>query len=70
MTQLDQAPCWLTRLLLLRRRATGVNAASASSASYKDLEAISCDLSAFPNVNFFRVEVHRAADARMAVQLC
>jgi hypothetical protein len=27
------------------------------SASYKELESISADLSAFPNVEFFRVEV-------------
>lgn len=31
-------------------------ATAVQGASYKDLAAISCDLSAFPNVQFFRVE--------------
>ncbi|KAF6241964.1 nitrogen regulatory protein PII [Scenedesmus sp. NREL 46B-D3] len=38
-------------------RARGVcYAAPAHSASYKELNSITCDLSAFPEVNFFRVE--------------
>eukprot|EP00882_Tetradesmus_deserticola_P031919 GHRQ01036103.1.p1 GENE.GHRQ01036103.1~~GHRQ01036103.1.p1 ORF type:complete len:233 (+),score=35.72 GHRQ01036103.1:250-948(+) len=38
-------------------RARGVcSAAATHSASYKELNAITCDLSAFPEVNFFRVE--------------
>lgn len=38
---------------LVRAAAT---APAKTGASYKDLAAISCDLSAFPNVQFFRVE--------------
>ncbi len=35
-------------------------------ATYKELESITADLSAFPNVQFFRVEASRAE----SVQLC
>ncbi|KAF8065629.1 hypothetical protein HT031_003230 [Scenedesmus sp. PABB004] len=38
------------------RRRVAAAAAAAHSASYKELEGIACDLSAFPNCSFFRVE--------------
>jgi hypothetical protein len=45
-------------------RARGVcYAAPTQSASYKELESITCDLSAFPTVQFFRVEVGTASNA-------
>lgn len=34
-----------------------VGAGDVRSATYEQLEAIECNLSAFPNVEFFRVEV-------------
>eukprot|EP00879_Flechtneria_rotunda_P005583 GHRR01005877.1.p2 GENE.GHRR01005877.1~~GHRR01005877.1.p2 ORF type:complete len:178 (+),score=34.97 GHRR01005877.1:99-632(+) len=37
-------------------RRSAVQAAPTHSASYKELESITCDLSAFPNVQYFRVE--------------
>lgn len=37
------------------------------AAPYKELEAICCDLSAFPGCNFFRVEVRGIADERILI---
>lgn len=52
---MGQSPCWLL-WVLQSNRVCSLSAGDSKANPYDRLEQITCDLSAFPNCNFFRVE--------------